>query len=117
MRIKIDKLEEYQIMPTEFLKDKNLSLKARGLLATFYSLPNNWDYSVEGTKKILKEGIACIRSTLAELELQGYLKREQTKNEKGQFEYIYHIYLHKQKANIKDCLALKRFAKSKDIRI
>lgn len=110
MKFIIDTLEGYQIMPTEHLRNQNLSLQAKGLLSIMYSLPNNWDYSIKGLCKITNTGITKIRSTLAEIELNGYMKREQRKNEKGKFEYIYHIYFKKKAVKpTEDCLSLKRF--------
>lgn len=110
MKFKIETLKGYQIMPTEFLRDSELSLKAKGLLATMYSLPNEWDYTILGLCKITKTGITAIRSILAELELTGYLKREETKNLKGQFEYNYYIRFKpiKPKNPIKEVLSLKK---------
>lgn len=74
-----------------------------------YSLPNEWDYSVNGLCVITNTGITAIRNILAELELQGYLERSQQKNSKGQFEYLYKIYLKSRKVNPMNCTKLKRF--------
>ena len=110
MKFIIEKLEGYQIMPTEHLQNKKLSLKAKGLLSVMYSLPNDWDYSVNGLCKITNTGITAIRNIIAELEINGYLVREQTKNEKGQFEYIYHIYFKSRKIKpTENCTSLRRF--------
>lgn len=113
MKFKIETLESYSVMPNYHLQDKNLSLKAKGLMCTFFSLPNDWDYSVKGLCKITNTGITAIRNILAELEIKGYLQREQTKTEKGEFDYIYHIFIKKRKINpTKNCIALKRFKNS-----
>ena len=99
MKFNIEKLDGFQIIPTNYLKD-TISLKAKGLLTIFYSLPNDWDYTVKGLCKITNTGITAIRNILAELEINGYLTREQTKNYKGQFEYNYKIFIKKQKVEI-----------------
>lgn len=109
MKFIIEKLDGYQIMPTAHLQDKNLSLKAKGLLSIMYSLPNDWDYSMNGLTIITNTGITQIRSAIAELELKGYLKREQTRNEKGEWEYLYHVYFKKRKVTYKNCTGLRRF--------
>lgn len=109
MKFKIDTLNGFQIMPTEHLRDKNLSIKAKGLLCIMFSLPNNWDYSMKGLCKITNTGITAIRNIIGELELNGYLTREQIR-ENGKFEYIYHIYFSPKKVNpMKNCTGLKRF--------
>lgn len=109
MKFKIETLNGYQIMPTEHLRDKRLSLKAKGLLSVMYSLPNDWDYSINGLCAISNTGITAIRSIIAEIEINGYLTREQVRN-KGKFEYIYHIYFKPKKVNpTRNCTSLRRF--------
>ena len=45
---KIHKDENYTVMSNIHLKDNRLSLKAKGLLSVMLSLPENWDYSING---------------------------------------------------------------------
>lgn len=75
--IRIEKSKDYTIMSNYHLKDKGLSLKAKGLLSFMLSLPDNWDYSVRGLAMILPESDGTIKSTLKELEVTGYLVRDQ----------------------------------------
>ena len=63
------------------LRDRNLSLKAKGLLSTL-SLPDDWEYSVVGFAQICKDGVSCIRATLKELQENHYLTLEQSRDEK-----------------------------------
>lgn len=70
-------------VPNTWLTDKNLSLKAKGLLAVMQSLPENWNFSVVGMSKIMKEGVDSIRTTVHELEASGYLTREQIRDSQG----------------------------------
>ena len=69
-----------------------MSLKAKGLLSLCLSLPDTWDYSMNGLVAICKENITAVRSGLKELEEHGHLKINKVKNKKGQFEYEYVIY-------------------------
>lgn len=64
-------------IPNTWLKDKNLSLKAKGLISVMQSLPDNWDFSIRGLASISKEGVDAINAALQELESAGYLTREQ----------------------------------------
>lgn len=89
---RINKDKNYTVMSNYHLRDKNLSYKAKGLLSFMLSLPDDWDYSMNGLCKVSKENVRAIRSTLHELEEFGYLARERTQNEKGQFGYNYSIY-------------------------
>ena len=92
MVFKIEKNKNYTIMSNYHLRDKNLSLKAKGLLSFMLSLPENWDYSLSGLIAVCKEQESSIKSTLKELKEAGYLVIEKVRGEKGYFEYNYLIY-------------------------
>ena len=89
---KIEKSRNYTVMSNYHLRDKNLSYKAKGLLSFMLSLPEDWDYSINGLVSISKEGVKAIRNILQELQRYGYLVIEKKQNEVGQFEYEYLIY-------------------------
>ena len=89
---RIEKNKNYTIMSNYHLKEKEMSLKAKGLLSLMLSLPNNWDYTIEGLVTICKENETAIKSTLKELKDFGYLEILKVQNQKGQFEYEYNIY-------------------------
>lgn len=90
--IRVEKNREYVVMNNRFLRNKEMSLKAKGLLALCLSLPDDWDYSINGLVAISKENLTAIRSGLKELEKLGHLKINKKKNEQGRFEYEYVIY-------------------------
>ena len=78
-------------MSNVHLRDKALSLKAKGLLSLILSLPDDWQYNVKGLAAISKEGRSGITSGLQELEAAGYLERRQLRGEHGklaQVEYV-----------------------------
>lgn len=89
---RVEKNKNYITISNYHLRDMNLSLKAKGLLSLMLSLPDNWDYSIGGLAAICKEGREAIESALKELKIYGYLKVSMSKNEKGQFDYIYDIF-------------------------
>lgn len=82
--IRVEKTKNFTVMSNYHLQDKQLSLKAKGLLSFMLSLPDSWDYSTAGLVACLKEGRDCISSVLRELEEHGYLTRDRERNEKGQ---------------------------------
>lgn len=89
--IRIKKTKDYTVMSNHHLRNKELSLKAKGLLSVILSLPDDWDYTVKGLAYICKEGTDSIRGALKELEHEGYIERSRVRNEKGQLttaEYI-----------------------------
>jgi len=89
---RVEKSREFVVMSNKFLRNKDMSLKAKGLLALCLSLPEDWNYSLNGLVAICKESLTSIRSALKELEEFGHLKRVKTKNDKGQFVYEYILY-------------------------
>lgn len=95
---RIEKTKDYVTMSNRHFKNKNLSLKAKGLLSQMLSLPEEWDYTLKGLSKICKEGVDSIRSAINELENEGYIVRRQTRDENGRMsvsEYL--IYEEPQK--------------------
>ena len=80
---RVEKNKNYTVMSNVHLRDEKLSLKAKGLLSMFLSLPDNWNYSISGLAKISKESRSSINSGLKELETAGYLVRRQLRDKKG----------------------------------
>lgn len=88
---KIYKNSNFTIMGNFHLREKNMTLKAKGILSLMLSLPKDWDYSIAGLVTLSKDGKDSVISALKELEEFGYLTRKILKNSKGQFdgyEYI-----------------------------
>ena len=97
---RIHKNSNFTVMSNHHFKEKNMSLKAKGLLSLMLSLPDDWNYSVSGLVTLSKDGKDSVMSALAELEEFGYLARTRKTNSKGQFSGIeYHIYESPQKEN------------------
>lgn len=90
---RIEKTGNYTVLSNFHFKEKEMSLKAKGLLSLMLSLPDDWDYSIAGLVTLSKDGRDGVMSALDELEVFGYLERKLVKNQKGQFEgYEYIIY-------------------------
>lgn len=92
---RINKTKNYTVMSNSHLKNKKLSLKAKGLLSVMLSLPDEWDYSINGLVKICKENETSIKNTLDELKKFNYLvvnKLLPNQTESGRIEYEYIIY-------------------------
>lgn len=90
--IRVNNTKGFTVMSNYHFQDKEISLKAKGLLGLMLSLPSNWDYSVNGLVAIVKENKAAVQSALKELEEHKYLKRTRVQDETGRFDYIYDIY-------------------------
>ena len=88
---RIEKTRDYTVMANHHLKNRDLSLKAKGLMSVILSLPDDWDYTLKGLAFISKEGVDAIRDAIRELEGAGYVVRSRTRNERGQLggaEYV-----------------------------
>ena len=57
---RIEKTRDYTVMSNHHLRDKSLSLKAKGLLSLMLSLPEGWDYTTKGLARICKDGVDSI---------------------------------------------------------
>lgn len=88
--IRISKTKGFTVMSNYHLRDKNLSLKAKGLLSLMLSLPDGWHYTVRGLSSICKEGVDSISSGIRELDKCGYVRRHQA-NINGKFQEIEYI--------------------------
>ena len=88
---RIEKTRDYTVMANHHLKNRALTLKAKGLLSLMLSLPEDWDYTLKGLSIISVESIDAIRQAVRELERAGYIVRSRERNEKGQLkgaEYV-----------------------------
>ena len=90
---RVNKNRGYTVMANFHLRDKNLSLKAVGLLSKMLSFNDGWQFSTRGLSAICKEGPDAILSALRELENYGYLVRHQARDEKGRISsMVFEIY-------------------------
>jgi len=74
---------DYTTLRNEVIRDSRLSFRARGLLISMLSRPDNWRTSAEMLSKESpqgKEGRDAIRTALSELEAVGYLRRSRTQD-------------------------------------
>ncbi|MEY8358593.1 DUF6017 domain-containing protein [Anaerotruncus colihominis] len=90
---RVEKTKDFTIMCNHHLRNRSLSLKAKGLLSLMLSLPEDWDYTTKGLAHICKDGVDSITTALKELERHGYLTRQRLRYENGQLgdiEYTIH---------------------------
>ena len=80
---RVEKNKGYTVMSNHHLRNHTLSLKAKGLLSQMLSLPEDWDYTLQGLAQINKESIDAIREAVRELERAGYIERSRERDERG----------------------------------
>lgn len=103
MIFRVNKTIDYVVMSNRHFREKQMSLKAKGLLSEMLSLPDDWDYSIAGLAAINKESITSIKSALAELQDFGYLIIEKIypdKSSSGRIEYVYNVFENPQNQSI-----------------
>ena len=112
---RVEKNKGYTVMSNHHLRNKELSLKAKGLLSQMLSLPEDWDYTLAGLSLINRESIDAIRTAIWELEKAGYITRRQGRDEKGKMTAIeYTIYEQPQPPAL-DCPVLENPTADKPI--
>ena len=112
---RVERNTGYTVMSNHHLRNKELSLKAKGLLSQMLSLPEDWDYTLAGLSLINRESIDAIRTAVWELEKAGYITRRQGRDEKGKMTAIeYTIYEQPQPPAL-DCPVLENPTADKPI--
>ena len=80
---RVERTAGYTVMSNHHLRNKDLSLKAKGLLSQMLSLPEDWDFTLAGLSYINREKIDAIREAIRELEKAGYVVRTRERDDKG----------------------------------
>ena len=80
---RVERNKGYTVMSNHHLRNKDLTLKAKGMLSQMLSLPEDWDYTLAGLSHINREKIDAIREAVRELERAGYIMRSRERDEKG----------------------------------
>ena len=99
---RVERTRDYTVMSNHHLKDRELSLKAKGLLSMILSLLDEWNYTLRGLSAISKEGVDAIGSAVRELEKAGYIIRRQLRGTNGRIsdtEYTIYEQPHKAEQN------------------
>jgi hypothetical protein len=88
-----DKSNPYVMVNKEFLNDANLSLKAKGLLTYFMSLPDDWQIYESEIVKHHRDGRDSLSTAVKELIENGYIQRQRIRDKKGRLmAYEYRVY-------------------------
>ena len=88
---RVNHTKDYTTLSNYHFREKNMSLKAKGLLSLMLSLPDNWDYSINGLVALSKDGINAVKAALSELKEFGYLTIDESRQQ-GKIGYTYNVY-------------------------
>ncbi len=107
---RVEKNSGYTVMSNHHLRNRALSLKAKGLLSQMLSLPEDWDYTLQGLARINRESIDAIRQAIRELEQAGYIQRSRERDEKGRLRGADYVIL--RAAAARSCIGFTYIGKS-----
>ena len=99
------KTSKYTTISNGFLRDNNLSLKAKGFLTVIMALPDDWDFSIKGICSVLKEGKTSVYSAVQELKENRYCKTTPSRDEKGLIiglDYVFYEEPYEEEPNIEE---------------
>ena len=104
---RVERNKGYTVMSNHHLRNKELSLKAKGLLSQMLSLPEDWDYTLAGLSFINREKIDAIREAIKELERAGYIVRSRERDEKGRLRGADYIIYEQPQPSVSDLPTLE----------
>jgi len=70
---KVTRKANYTTVQNSFLRNQNLSLKAKGLYAYMASFDKNWNFTIKSMAKQLKEGKYTVSAGIKELKDNGFI--------------------------------------------
>ena len=95
---RIRKENNFLLVDTGYVRNPNLSAKAKGVLTYILSLPDDWVLYKSELPRHFTDGKDSIRAALKELEAKGYLTQEETRDEKGRILHhnitVYEVPIH-----------------------
>ena len=100
-KILVKKSSNFTTINNEFIFNKEMSLKAKGLLCHLLALPESWDLYVEEVEKWHKDKKDSIYSGFKELMNLGYVERIQ-KREAGKFKGFDYVVFEKPKRDLSE---------------
>lgn len=105
MIFRVNKTKGFSVMSNYHLQDKNLSLRAKGLLSLMLSLPDDWKFSIAGLASLCVEKEQAVKSSLDELKAAGYVvvtKLLPNQTASKRIEWLYDIYEKPQTKDIEE---------------
>lgn len=72
------KKNNFTVIDNDIFKNRKMSLKAKGLLCLMLSLPDDWEYSLEGLTVLSDDGRTAVSNALKELENLQYFRKVRT---------------------------------------
>ena len=91
--------KNFTMISNSVLRDKDLSMKDRGVLCTICSLPDGWEFSIAGLSAIVPDGVDAIRKSIFNLEELGYMERTKTRGKGGKYVSEIEVFTEKRTVN------------------
>jgi hypothetical protein len=90
--VRVEKNKDFVVVKNTIFRNKEISLKTKGMYALLMSLSGQWDFSIAGITSICKEGKESIYGSIKELETFGYCKKTKVRDSLGKIiktEYVF----------------------------
>ncbi len=85
--------DNFTILNNTCIKDSAISWKAKGVHTYLMSLPSDWKIFIREIVKHAADGKAALYSAIKELERYGYIRKLQSRNEKGYYSStVYYVF-------------------------
>lgn len=81
----------FTTLANAMLRNKSMSLKAKGLLAQLLSHTETWKITIKSLCMFNKEGRDAIENAIKELIIEGYMRQVKFRDEKGKFDVEYYV--------------------------
>lgn len=94
---KIEVKKNYTKISNCILRDKELSMKEKGLYCTLYGLPDGWKFSLSGLAAITLEGVDSLRTSIEKLEKHGYITWKKNRTKDGKYSSDLELFLDRKK--------------------
>ncbi len=98
----------FTMISNKVFRDKTLSMKEIGLLSKLISLPDNWDFSINGIESSLADGESAISNCLRRLEKKGYVRWNRFRGQDGRFKTELEIIVDLDMAITSECSKLDK---------
>ena len=81
--MRVEKTKNYSVISNEFIRRKDLSWKAKGILTYILTLPDDWVININEIMTHATEGEKAFRSGWKELKDAGYVNRYPVRDKKS----------------------------------
>ena len=96
-----EKTGDFTMISNSFIRDTQLSFKAKGVMILILSFPDSWNITVKGLTAFSKESRDAVITAIRELEAAGYIERRVIRDNNGCYRTVgYTVYEKGRKTDV-----------------